>query len=440
MLKRFAILVLVLASLIGGTLLAPNFSWQIGQLPIAAELDVKARDLNLVCPGPLFKAGGVDGSVLGEFAPVGVASYSSSFNPTAGASLQTGNGSYTVIDPTGSETQGSALLNASQTQLSSGATLKGLAATNCQLPSNDLWLVGGDTTTGREALLILRNPTQVDATVSLEIIGEGGSVAAPGLSGIAAVAGKTTVIPLAGIVPKTKTFVTHVQSKGGAIAAWIQQRTVRGLSAGGLDYISPSPDAAKQIVIPGLFIRGSKYAQNLIAENSDYADVSPVLRVFVPGEQNATVTAQIMGADEKTFGTVIRATVSAGTTTDLDIPGLKDGDYVALISADVEIMASIRLPRSVSGKAPDFAWLPAAELLSGNQKITAPAQGISKICIYRPGTDEISIAVVSPGSTYSFAAGDERYANLIIDVDGTVASLPVLDQKNVGGKVSVNVR
>jgi hypothetical protein len=37
-------------------------------------------------------------------------------------------------------------------------------------------------------------------------------------------------------------------------------------------------------------------------------------------------------------------------------------------------------------------------------------------------------------------SADPLFANLIVDVDGTVASLSVLDQKNAGGKVSVNVR
>lgn len=441
MFKKVSILLVVLAALIGGTLLAPNFGLQIGEVPVATELSVKARDLKLACPGPLYKAGGASGTSLGAFAHVGSATYVSKFNSSSGSTLQTLDGVFTVSSLDASQAQGSQLLNASQYQNASGATLQGLAATNCQLPSNDLWLLGGDTTTGREALLILRNSSEVDATVSLEIFSEAGSVEAPGLNGIAVVAGKSTVIPLAGIVPKTKSFMTHVTSKGGAIAAWIQQRTVRGLSAGGVDYISPSPDFNKTQVIPGIFIRGAGVTAKLAAANSDYKDLAPVLRVFVPGDAAATVTAQVAGANSKTFGTVIRETVKPGTVMDLEIPGLKDGDYVAVVSADVKIQASVRLSRVATGTPTDFTWIPAAEGFTGKRNISVLSAGISKLCVYNFKTSAIDVILLTPGSTYSFAGSqDPLYANVIVDINGTIANVSVLDQKNASGKVEVNVR
>lgn len=441
MFKKTLILFAVLAALVGGTLLAPSFEIQIGNVSSASSLDVKARNLTLVCPGSLFKAGGAKGTALGNFEHLGIVSYVSQFNPAGGASVASNDGVYTVTAPTGVADQGSALLNASQFQNASGATLKGLAATNCQLPSNDLWLVGGSTTTGREALLILRNTSQVDSTVSLEIFSEAGSVEAPGLNGIAVVAGKTTVVPLAGVVPKTKSFVTHVTANGGAVAAWIQQRTVRGLSAAGVDYVSPSPAFAKQQVIPGIFVRGSAQAAKLMSASADYSDLVPVLRIFVPGRTNATVTAQIVGADSKTFGTVVRSTVNAGSVSDIEIPGLKDGNYVALIAADAEVHSAIRLSRVTATSAPDFTWIPASEKFSGKRNITAPSVGISKLCIYNDKSGQIEVLEIAAGSTYSFNGSDSPlYANLITDINGTVANLLVLDQKNVGGRVSVIVR
>jgi hypothetical protein len=441
MFKKILILIAVLAALVGGTLLAPNFEIQIGAVPTSASLDVKARDLNLVCPGSLFKAGGVQGTTLGNFEHVGNVAYVSQFNATGGAQVSGNDGVFTVTAANGVTGQGSALLNASQFQNAVGATLKGLAATNCQLPSNDIWLVGGSTTTGREALLILRNTTQVDSTVSLQIFSEAGSVEAPGLNGIAVVAGKTTVVPLAGVVPKTKSFVTHVTANGGAVAGWIQQRTVRGLSAGGVDYVSPSPEFAKQQVIPGVFVRGSAQAAKLRAANSDYDDLVPVLRVFVPGKTNATVTVQVVGENAKTFGTVVRSNVNAGSVADLEITGLKDGNYVALVSSDVEIQSAIRLSRVTATAAPDFTWIPAAEKFTGKRNLTVPSAGISKLCIYNDETGLIEVLEVSAGSTYSFAGtATPIYATLITDINGTVANLQVLDQKNAGGKVSVNVR
>lgn len=445
MLKKLAVLIFMLGAIAGSiastSFLASSLEVRIGNLPESAELTVKARDLQLVCPGPLFKAGGANGTTLGDFAPVGDVSYSSQFNGNSEAQLKSAEGIFSVKSNSALIDQGSALLNASQYQNASGATLKGLAATNCQLPSNDVWLLGGATTTGREALLVLRNTSLVDSTVSLEIFSEGGAVDAPGLNGIAVVAGKTTVVPLSGIIPKTKSFATHVSAQGGAIAAWIQQRTVRGLSAGGVDYVFSSPAASKQQVHPGMFIRGTALVDKLRASNSDYQDLVPIVRVFVPGTKVATVTVQVIGETVKTFGTVVRTTVNPGTTFDIEIPGLKDGNYVAIVSADLEIQSAARLSRVVAGSAPDFTWIPAAEPFTGVRKITAPAVGISKLCRYNLKTGQIRVELVAPNSTYEFAASNETiFANLITDIDGTVANLSVLDQKNTGGKISVNVR
>jgi hypothetical protein len=441
MLKKIVILFIVLSALISGTLLAPKFEIQIGAVPVPAALDVKARDLNLVCPGALYKAGGSQGTTLGNFEQVGNVSFVSQFNSTDGASVSSADGIYTVSASAGTVNQGSVLLNASQFQNAAGATLKGLAATNCQLPSNDIWLVGGSTTTGREALLILRNTTQVDSTVSLEIFSEAGSVDAPGLNGIAVVAGKTTVVPLSGVVPKTKSFAVHVNANGGAVAAWIQQRTVRGLTPGGVDYVSPSPQFSKQQVIPGIFIRGTAQAAKLIAANIDFQDLTPVVRVFVPGKDNATVTVQVVGATAKTFGTVVRSTVNAGSVADIEIAGLKDGNYVALVSADVDIQSSVRLSRITETAGADFTWIPAAEKFTGKRNLTVPSAGISKLCVYNEKTGEVSVIELTAGSTYAFAGSENPiHANLITDINGTVANLSVLDQKNAGGKVSVNVR
>lgn len=445
MLKRITLLVFIVSGIVAGSLTLPTFTLQIGSAPNESELVVQARDLELVCPGGLYKAGGAAGNTLGNFAQVSQPKYFSEFNSMNGATLLAEQGIFRVqsaqVLGNKEPQQGSTLLNANQYQKLAGATLHGLAATNCQLPANDIWLLGGDTTTGRESLLVMRNTSAVDATVSLEIFSEGGRVNAPGLSGISVVAGKTTVIPLAGIVPKTRSFMTHVQSSGGSVAAWIQQRTVRGLSAAGVDYVAPSPAFSKELVLPGLFIRGSAEIAKLIAKDANYQDLVPVLRVFVPGTNAATVTAQVAGSNASTFGTVVRQVVNAGTVMDIEIPGLRDGDYVAVVSADVEVQASIRFSRVSATTKPDFTWLNAAEKFSGARNISIPTEGISKLSIYEVATGSYKVLPVTPGSTYRFSAGaNEIAAKLIIDLDSSVANLSVMDQKNVGGNLKVNLR
>jgi hypothetical protein len=105
------------------------------------------------------------------------------------------------------------------------------------------------------------------------------------------------------------------------------------------------------------------------------------------------------------------------------------------------VHSAFRLSRVTATSAPDFTWIPAAQKFTGKRKLTVPNIGISKFCIYNEKTGVIEVIEVTPGSTYSFSGSEQPiYANLITDVDGTVANLSVLDQKNAGGKVSVNVR
>ncbi len=440
MLKQILSLIVVSSSVAAFVVFAPNLDLPIAGLASAEGLQVKAKNLSLVCPGAIYQN---DPNNIGEFSQTGKANISRDFAAPAGTELVTADGVLTVLDPQGVAPQGSALLTANQTQLAATSSANGLAGAACQNPSSDIWLVGGSTSTGRESLLIIRNPSPVDATVDLEIYGEEGLLELPGLSGLAVTSGKTLVLPMAGLAPKAKTFVTHVTSKGGAIAAWLQVKSVRGLAAAGLDYVSPSIGASLSQVIPGIFIRGAADAAALASANADYADLAQTIRVFVPGEKEANIKVQILGANAKTFGTVILQTLKPGAVTDVSISGLTDGDYVAVLESDVPVQSAARLSRTDKTKVPatDFTWLQAAQAIDGARVVSVPAVGISKLSIVDPVSAKVQTVLVAPGPTYKFEKPAAMlYANLILDVGGMVTNIPVIDYKNAGGAVKVSVR
>lgn len=440
MFRRISALIIVATAAASLLIFAPNLDLPIGKLAASEDLQVKAKNLSLVCPGAIYQN---DANNIGEFLQTGRASISRDFAGPTGTELVFEDEVFTVLDPQGVAAQGSALLTANQTQLVASASANGLAGAACQNPSSDIWLVGGSTVTGRESLLILRNPSPVDATVDLQIFGEEGLLQLQGLTGISVASGKSVVLPMSGLAPKAKTFVTHITSKGGAVAAWLQVKSVRGLQASGLDYISPSMGASLNQVIPGIFIRGAADAAALAAANSDYADLAQIIRVFVPGETEANVKIQILGANAKTFGTVIVQTLKAGSVTDVSISGLTDGDYVAVLDSDVPVQAAARLSRTNKTKVPatDFTWLQAAQPIDGVRVISVPAVGISKLSVVNPTSAAVQTIVVAPGSTYRFdKPAAALFANLILDVDGMVTNIPVIDYQNAGGAVKVSVR
>jgi hypothetical protein len=460
MIKRLIALIAIAAGIFSLIWFAPQFTLTIGELPKAEVLKVKAQDLNLVCPGGVYRTGGASGTKLGAFESIGAPDINSDFNGPAGTTMVIRGNLLTAVDPAGLAEQSSVLLNANQIQSVNTDGLTGLTGAACQRPTNSLWFIGGDTSTGRESLLIVKNVTKVDSTVNLEIFNERGLVTGSGMSGISVPAGKTTVIPLASYVPKTKTFVTHVVSRGGLVAAWIQQKTIRGLAAGGVDYVSPTSGFGKTQAIPGVFVRGAADAAKLAA-NADFADLVPTLRVFVPGSKPATVTAQVIGSTATTYGTVVRQTIPAGTTADIALPGLSDGDFVAIVKSDEAVGSAIRLHR-VFKKSVDFAWLTAAESHTGVVGFSVPTAGISKLSLANPSNSLIDLRLIQNGGTAAnfkipaagqltlkFAPGTKLelsgnakalLGTLIVDIDGSLAAVPLVDYKNPGGEVAVMVR
>lgn len=458
---RVRVMIKQISALVGTAIAAtaitllPLANFNVSAPQEVTQFDVQAKSLSLICPGAALNSGGTSGTAVGVFDRIGSATVSQS--SSVGVS-STDVGGASLLTASGANVQGSAALNAGQAQNVVSARLNGLLGATCQAPSTEHWLLGGDTGTGRETLLLLSNPSSVPTTVNLTVYAEGGQVQASGLSGIAVSAGSTEVVPLSSVIPETRAFAVQVESRGAAIGAWLQQRTVRGLLYAGADFVSPLTEISTELSIPGILIRGSKDAASLIATNDDYEDLIPTLRVFNPTENSATFTAQIFGANEKTFGTVIRETLPAQSVKDFAISGLADGDYAAFIVADQSISAAIRLPRSDKTKKPntDFTWLQAGQLLDGNQQITVPSAGISKLSLINPGAKSANFSVngtavtlgsqgiavlkVDSGPVNLKVTQGKIASNLVVDISGAVTNFALVDYRNSGSRISVLVR
>ena len=483
MIRRILALLGVLSLLAAGvwasTLSLPKL--YVGGLVDSNQIEVKPRDLGLVCPGPVVRAGGASGTELGVLDRVGLAKVQARFGASVdsisgrqiGAESEklTGLGVgfdtskpyvFVAADESGELAQGSAMATASQLQLVNNARIKGLVGAACQKPSSEFWLVGGDTTTGRESLLLLTNPSKVDSTVNLQVLSTEGELKISGLTAISVPHEDTVIIPISALAPKLSTFAVHVQSTGGALAGWLQQKAVRGTSAAGVDFIAPVADASKNLVIPGFLVRGVKDAAALKKANPDFADLTNVLRVTNPGDEPAEITAQVTGSDSKTFGTVLQATIAPRSTVDLDIKGLADGDYAIFIESSAKIMAAAKLNRTnkTASVVTDFVWLPSVSAEAGSRVINVPTAGISKLAIANPTEKTVEYSIIggglaanlklAPGALVSLlvtggavsitASEPGLAATLIVDVDATIAAIPMVEYRNLGGMISVVIR
>ena len=348
--------------------------------------------------------------------------------------------------PSATDAAQSVLVSAAQSELVAEGDFVGLAAAHCDVANGDSWLAGGSTAVGRTTLLSLTNPSEVAATVDLELFGENGAVVAPGTSGIIVPANGQRVLSLAGFAPGIVSPVVHVTSTGGQVSATLQEAIVRGLLPGGVDIISSVPELSTTTVIPGVLVTDLDAVQALRkGGDPQFDDVETAVRVFAPGEGEVSLTVSVRPEDGSDTGTSFTLQVDAGRVTDIPVQQLATGSYTVAIESDAPIVASARVTSAV-GERTDVAWLPAAALLNGSAQLTA-APGPSPILhLANPTSVDAQVVVaerngqsstvtvpagasglidLEPGSTYSLSGFTMLYAAVTVAENGMIAGYGV---------------
>jgi hypothetical protein len=482
MILRVIVFLSVSAVLVVGAVFTPVVSTSLNFDSVSGSYSVKPADLKLVCPGPVFRTGGESGTAVGEVNRVGSASAEVSasgsgvieiaeVSDSAIATFELGSArifetrvledatSLTNLNADQDSAQGSLSLTGTTTQVVETDSMRGLAAASCQQPSNDFYIVGGSTAAGREALLVLSNPTPIDATADLEIYTDLGEVSVSGLAGISVPAGITTVLSLASFAPTVSALAVSVKSQGAKLAGWIQQRAIRGTAAQGVDWISPNPAPTEQAVIPGLVIRGTG-AINQVAESEENSDAGHALRIFAP--EGANVTIQIVSSEADVFGAVFTGIVEPGTVQDFPILELLNGDYSVFVSSDKPIYSGLRVARGNPNSTPrvDFAWIAPADELNSDRAVAIPTDGDTLLVLANSReeaatarvqnlvTGDTSIVLVPAlGTATVLLTGPSRisesagiYATVVSLIEGQISDLDVRDPKNLGSEVLVRFR
>ena len=329
--------------------------------------------------------------------------------------------------------------------------LQGSAAAACQQPGNDLWLVGANTALGRSAVLNLTNASSTPATVSLDLFGSEGPIQAPGSRGLLVAPGSTRSIILAGLAPGQERLGVRVRSTGGPVAAVIQQSVLRGLTPGGVDFITPGTAPSVSQVAAGLDIQDPAALAALKAKPG-FADAGPALEVAVPGATDAVVEIKLYGPDgQKALPGGGVVTAKAGAVTEVSLAGVPAGTYTVAASSDVSFAATARLTRGLqSGDAADIAFSAASARLGSQHIVAVPRAGDRQLVLgapagratvtYTPITADGKIrtagtADIAGGTTVSIkipadvggsplvgyvvsAAGDPAYGALVLARDG----------------------
>lgn len=373
----------------------------VAPTPASTLVAPVATPQSLACPGGFLRLGDAQGQDATTASSVGAPTTASVGDPTTVA----------LSGPAaGSGLTGAADTDVSGAQLQALAApdVSGLAAATCAPATSSAWLVGGSTSVGRTTLVVLSNPSDVSATVDLELWGEQGPVTASGATGIVVDAGSQTVIALSGLAPNLASPVVHVQSTGGLIVATLQETIVRGLETAGADVVGATADPSPDVIIPGITVRAAVNVENRIATDGSgaSADLDGVLRVIAPGTADAHLTIDVapVGAGE---GTSYTATAAAGVVSDIPLGVTDDGEYTVTVTSDEPIVAAARVSTASTpdpaSNTSDVGWVVAPPRLASASSITVVNGPSPTLHLANPGAAAIDVTV--DDATVSLAAG-----------------------------------
>lgn len=396
MIARAGALCLALLVGLGGTTVAGRLSGRLATSAVAAapatRLAIPAATPTLVCPGPeteVVPAGARPVPAPGPFTVTALAAGAdgATLRPLAdgaGGTPLTGVRDVRVLaragDPggalqlapapapapaaSGPARPGAARLAAVQVTLARAGDLRGLAAAACTAAGADAWLVGGATTAGRRARLLLANPTPAPAVVDVRLAGPAGPVDVPSARGLVVAPGKVRAVFLDALAPGLAQLAVHVVARSGRVTALLHDSWLSGAVPAGTDDTTRTAPPSRHVVVPGVVVVPRGTAR---------------LRVASTGRSDAVVRYRVVGADGDVLPAVPGVvTVPAGGVAEVSLRWLRPGAYTVLLDADAPVVAGAVLTAAgppagpLATVAADLAWTGGTDALRGETAAAVP--------------------------------------------------------------------
>ena len=386
---------------------------------------VEPLPLQSNCAGPLVEVGGVQGTALGEISRIG--------NPLVsvhGAELDSEQ-SWARFEVPGAP-QSTNLLSANQIQSVDRPRVRGLAATNCPQPSNFGYFVSGNSGPGSESILILGNPNQVEVLVELELSLEAEIIS----ERITIAAGEQKVVSLVALSGAEPVFALSYKTTGLAVSAFMQQRTVNGLAATGVDLVAPQLPRTLG-VIPGI---------EVVTEGFEPAE----LRVFNPGLEQAEVVLQVKGSEKLEEISVL---VPAGSMLTQEV-ALSAGANLVLFESTQPVVLALK--NQILDAGLDFSWLTPTDGFA--EPLRLVVSRTSTLFVANPSNGNLSLVIdgpvgqsavipagsqagipITPGS-YLLSGNLEFHALLSIKNSTGYTTIAPSQMRNFGEELKVSVR
>jgi hypothetical protein len=368
----------LLSSVIGLCLLAITLFIPVSQGSLVknareVSVDVKPLPLKIVCPGAMVEVAGQSGVEVGKIERVGTARLWSQ-GSSIGPQIEERSENAYPINAEG-DSQSTELLSAIQTQVVDRNRAAGLIAGYCEQPISSGWFASGDGGTGRESVLVVNNPSEVDTQLLLEFHLSGKVITERYV--IAALSDK--LISLAAIVGVEPSYALYFESGGAPLSVALQHRYSDGLTPLGVSLTTAVREPATELWIAPI---------DVLAEGFE----KPRLRIFAPrNAANVSITVP---------GTSFARTelVESGSLKELELD-LAGGVFALKIESDEVVVAQLLNP---SLSPLDYAWLSSLEPLTA---IHMPLSNFNQeLALLNPTDSSLEVEVVTRAAQGSNSA------------------------------------
>ena len=283
--------------------------------------------------------------------------------------------------------------------------LGGFAASECRTARMESWIVGGDASTGSTGILLIANPTDVNAVVSIDVYGVDGVTTPAGADAIAIPAGTQVPIPLAGLVGSESAPAVKVTASGAPVRVTLQSSLVRTLDPGGVDLQAPvTPDDVQ--VIPGV---------GVTEEASSSDNSASILRLLSTSDTTATVSVIAEGGSERAREPE-QVTLTADQPLSLDLGSLPEGRYSVVVEAIEPVVAAVWQATGF-GSGSDYAWYPSAPALDEQTVFAVPNGPGGEVGLVNDSDEDATVVLARDGEEQSVVVPANGFVS--VGLDGT---------------------
>lgn len=248
-------------------------------------------------------------------------------------------------------------------------------AVPCSAPMASQWFIGATADITSKGSLNIVNSGLGRALVDVTVFTESAQLT-PRTISIRANSYQQIALPT--LAPGAKAVAIHLLTRSGRVNGFVVDERGKGLRALGGDLVNATAKPAKLIQIPA------------IPQQTGKKSTTPhTLRLLVPGEVDARISAEIKSTDG-TFSPVAINGKTIAHQRVVEIPmdiTMSSGKFALHISSDQPILASV-FSKTISAGKSDFVWSTAAEDLS---EFTLATTGLSPTLVFTGGAIRVTL-------------------------------------------------